>query len=447
MRTRVFVWCPFLLSIVWTGLASDWPQFRGPEGQGHARAVELPTEWSETENVLWKTALPGRGWSSPVIEGDRIWVTTAIETPASPEQIEQRLKDHPQASSLALAASVSCRAVCLDRKTGAVLKEIELIRDEQPQPIHRMNSYASPSPVTVGGRLFCHFGAAGTACLDTDTGEILWTNHELRIQHENGAGATPVLWGGLLIVQCDGTDEQFIAAIDQQTGTIAWKTERSGTMRDNPQFRKSYGTPLIVPVGSEAQIISPASDWLYGYRPETGEELWKLSYGTLGFSTVPRPVSGHGLAFICTGFMRSELIAVRYDGADGNPEPHEVWRESRSVPKMSSPILVGDELYMVADSGGIVSCLDARTGSLHWRERLGGNHSASPLFADGKIFFFSREGETHLIAPGPEYRLLARNEIQGEIMASPAAVDRALYIRTDRALYRIEKSAATGSGN
>ena len=416
--------------------ASDWPQWRGPEGQGHAHTTGLPLHWSETNNVTWKTPIPGRGWSSPVIESNQIWLTTAFETPAKPEDAERRLKADTGKQPLTVLEEVRLHAICVDKASGRLLHNIELLRVKEPQWVHQLNSYASPTPVIEGGRLYCHFGAFGTACVDTGTGRVLWTNREHEIMHENGPGSTPMLWRELLIFHCDGSDVQYIAALDKRSGKTVWKTARSGEMNKNPQLKKSYGTPLVVEIQGKPQLMSPAANWLYAYDPATGRELSRMSYGTLGFSISARPVTGHGLIYMSTGFMRPELLAIRADSAAG---PEIAWRFGKGVPNVPSPLLVGDELYFVSDAGGMVTCLDARTGAEQYRERLGGNFSASPVFADGKIYISSREGRTSVLAPGRSFKRLAENQLDGQLMASAAVVDGALFLRTDKALYRIEQ--------
>ena len=425
-----------LLSVVLFGIASslsaaDWPQWRGPGGQGHSNAKDLPLTWSETENIAWRTEIPGRAWSSPVIDGQHIWMTTAVESAASLSEKAQKLKDNFAGQPLSIVGKVSLRAVCIDRASGKLLHDVELLVAESPDPVHQLNSFASPSPILEDGRLYAHFGTNGTACLDTTSQKVLWTNHELKLKHENGPGSTPVLWGNLLIVHCDGSDTQFIAALSKLDGKVAWRTNRSGKMDPEPQLKKAYGTPLITKVDEHEVVLSPASDWLYAYEPETGRELWKLSYGVQGFSIVPRPVVGHGMIFFGTSFMKPEILAVTLDD-----KPKIAWRFGKQAPNMPSPLLVGDELYIVADKG-VATCLDAKTGQANWTERLGGNFCSSPLFADGRILIGNREGQTFVIAPGKTYKLLATNLLNGEIMATPAAVDSDLIVRTDRALYRI----------
>jgi outer membrane protein assembly factor BamB len=438
------VWLAMAFACATVARADSWPQWRGPGGQGHApEAHDLPIAWSETDNVAWKTPLPGRGWSSPVIEGDRIWLTTAVETPIPPEEKERRLAGNKFANQLSLSGPVAFRALCVDRETGRLVHDVELFRAESPAPIHSLNSYASPSPIVVDGRLFCHFGAYGTACIDTATGRVVWTNRDLVVNPENGPGSSPVLWRDRLILTLDGSDVQQIAALDPATGKIAWKTARSGELRDNPEARKAYATPLVVSLDGRDVLLSPGADWLYGYDPATGRELWRLNYGVLGFSVVPRPVVAHGLAFFSTSFLQPELLAVRL--GDGRAPPEIVWREKKGAPSKPSLLVVADELYMVSDRG-VATCLDARTGEPRWTERLGGNFSSSPLFADGRIYVGNHDGQTFVFRPGQAFELLATNQLDGQIMATPAAVGRSLYLRTDAALYRIEKPRPAGQG-
>jgi outer membrane protein assembly factor BamB/poly(3-hydroxybutyrate) depolymerase len=430
---RTVLFLTFTVASALSIRSAQWPQWRGPTGQGIADATDLPTHWSETSNVVWKTVLPGGGWSSPVIESNHIWLTTAIETAARPEDVERRLKANTGDQPLTLLEKVELRALCVDRDSGRLLHNILLLEVREPQWVHRLNSYASPTPVLDQGRLFAHFGALGTAALDTRTGKVLWTSTNLVVMHENGPGSSPVLWRDLLIFHMDGSDRQFIAALDARTGKLAWQTERSGEMNPRGQQRKSYGTPLLLEINGAPQIISPAADWVYGYEPSSGNEVWKIPYGQLGFSISPRPVAGHGMFFMSTGFGKKQMLAIRYEGV---PAPTIVWRYSKGVPSMPSPLLAGNELIFV-DDGGFVTCLEARTGAEHYRERLGGNYSSSPLLADGKIYIGSREGVMTVLRPGKTFEVLARNELSGAIMATPAALDGALFVRTEQALYRL----------
>lgn len=432
MKSFVFS-LPLFVSTIVLSADQNWPEWRGPDGQGAAVARNVPMEWSETKGVVWRTELPGRGWSTPVISDNEIWMTTAIEKAAKPEDAERRLKENTGDQPLTVLESVSLRAVCVARDSGKVLRDIELLNVKEPQWVHQLNSYASPSPIIEDGRLYCHFGALGTACLDTASGKVVWKNEEIRIMHENGPGSTPVLWEDRLIIHFDGSDQQFIAALDKNTGQLAWKTARSGAMNARDQLKKAYGTPLIVRMNDKAVVVSPAADWVYGYEPTTGKELWKVPYGELGFSMSVRPVADAERVYLSTSFGKSKVIALKYAGMT---TPEIAWQNNKNAPKMSSPVLFNGLLFYV-DDGGIVSCVDVKTGEALYRERLGGKFSSSPILADGKLYFCSREGVVSVVEAGKTFKLLAQNKLDGQIMASPAAFDGTIFIRTDKALYRI----------
>lgn len=383
-------------------LAQDWPEFRGPTGQGHSNERGLPLTWSETKNVRWKVALPGKGWSSPALQGDRIWLTTATEE------------------------GKSLRAICVDRNTGALLQNVELFRLKSAGPLNAKNSQASPTPVLEGDHVYLHFGAHGTACL-TQAGEIVW---KTKLDYDNGQhgnGGSPVIYDNLLIVSCDGMSTQYVVALDKLTGKVRWKKFRAGN--------QAYTTPLVVRLPAGDQVISPGAFRTLAYEPRTGKELWQVSYGD-GFSNVPRPVYGNGLVFLCTGFMQPALLAVRLDGRGDVTKSHVAWTLKRGVSLTPSPLLVGDELYLVSDNG-IASCVDAKTGNPHWQVRLGGNHSASPLYADGRIYFLSEEGESVVIAPGKEFKTLATNQLEGQTLASMAVSGGSIFVRSQTHLYRL----------
>ncbi len=419
------------------GLASntqaDWKQWRGPTGQGHSNA-KLPTEWSETKNVMWRTPVPGKGWSSPVIEGNQIWMTTAFETPATKEEAAERLKSNTGGVPVNVLSSVSLHALCVDKHHGKLLHNLKVITKKEPQWVHKLNSYASPSPIIESGRVYCHFGSYGTACIDAKTSKVAWLNEKIWVNHENGPGSTPVLWKDLLIFHMDGSDQQFVVALDKKTGLEKWRTPRSGKMHANPQLKKSYGTPLIQEINGKPTLLSPGSNWLYAYDPVNGKELWKTEYGGLGFSLVPKPVTGHGMIFMSTGFTKAKILAVRYEKT---AKPDIAWSYARSVSTQPSPLLVGDDLYFITESGGLITCLNAHTGEPHWVERIGGNYSASPTFSNGKIYFHSREGVTTILQAGKTFKVLAKNTLKGQHMASAAVDGNALILRTDKALYRI----------
>jgi outer membrane protein assembly factor BamB len=383
-------------------LSQDWPEFRGRTGQGHSDERGLPLTWSETKNVRWKVAIPGRGWSSAAIQGDRIWLTTATEE------------------------GKSLRAISVDRNTGAILQNVEIFRLKSSGHLNAKNSQASPTPILEGDRVYLHFGAHGTACI-TQSGEIVW---KTRLDYDNGQhgpGGSPVIYDNLLIVSCDGQDVQYVAALDKLTGKVRWKKFREGY--------QAYTTPLVVRLPAGDQVVSPGAFRAIAYEPRTGKEIWQVRYGD-GFSNVPRPVYGAGLVFICTGFQQPSLLAVRLDGRGDVTKSHIAWTLKRGVSLTPSPLLVGDDLYMVSDNG-IASCVDARSGGPHWQVRLGGNHSASPIYADGRIYFLSEEGESVVIAPGKQFKELARNQLDGPTLASMAVSNGSIFVRSQTHLYRL----------
>jgi outer membrane protein assembly factor BamB len=426
--------------------AEDWLEWRGKDGQGHAQGSGYAATWSDTENVKWSTPLPGRGWSSPLVVGDHVWLTTALEVPLDPAQEKERLKANTSDQPLTLLGEVKLQALAVDRKTGKLLHTVDLHAEKDPQWVHKLNSYASCSPAAEPGRVYCHFGTFGTFCVDTAKASVLWknTDAELKLMHENGPGSSAILWKNLVIFHGDGSDVQFVAALDKDTGKLAWKTARSGEMDARAQLKKSYATPQVIEVKGKPVLFSQGANWLYGYEPATGKELWKVSYGGLGFSLSARAVTGHGMMFLSTGFMKPQMLAVKYQDMD---PPEIAWSFTKSAPTMPSPLLVGSELYFLSD-GGIFVCVDALTGKEHYRERLsesaaskklGGTYSASPMAADGRIYIFNREGTTHVIEPGTTYKKLSDNVISAQVMATPAAVDGTIYLRTDKGLMAIGK--------
>ena len=419
-------------------LAQDeWPQFRGPEGQGHSAATGLPITWSETENVVWKTATPGEGHSSPVISGNQIWLTTAITQKLTAEQEKERLSTLKNSDSLKLAGTLTLQAICINRETGVLEQTIDLFEVAEPEPKHSLNSYASPTPAIAGNKVFCHFGTYGTAAIDRNNGEVLWRNDALKIDHQNGPGSSPVVWRDKIIIHFDGMDQQFIAALDGATGDVAWQTKRSGKMEETPELRKAYGTPLIVPVKGRDLVISPAANWVYAYDAETGSEVWKASYGQLGFSTVPRPVASGDTVYVATSYMQSRLIAVRFDGEGDVSETHVAWKIDKQIPQKPSPLLHHDRLYFVSDKG-IVRCVNPTTGEDIWFDRLPGDYSASPLESEGHIYFCGQNGSCTVLQAGDEFKDLAKNTLDADFMASPAVAGKSLFLRSTTHLYRIE---------
>lgn len=396
--------------------AAPWPQFRGPDGQGHSANVGLPIVFGESANLAWKTPLPGQGWSSPVGNGEMLWLTTAVDTPTKGK---------------------SLRALGIDVTTGRVRSDVEVFAVQRLLNVNAKNTHASPTPVLDGKRLYVLFGSYGAACLDTDTGKVLWRNEEQKCDHQEGPGSSPVLHGDRLIFHCDGRDVQYVVALDKATGKVVWKTARSGKMADVGDMRKAFATPLIVNVNGDDVLISPGAFHVWAYDPRTGKELWRLTTAP-GFSTVPRPVFGHGLVYLSTGYFTPHLLAIRPDGRGDVTATHVTWRHAKRVPANASPLLIGEELYLISDNG-FMTCLNARTGAEIWVQRLGGSFSSSPIAVEGRIYVGSEEGKVHVLQAGQVFKPLATNQLAGRLMASPAVLGKALYLRTDQALYRFEK--------
>lgn len=418
-RTGLIAFSFCLLSVAGSALAGDWTEFRGSSGQGHSDVGGLPIAWDKEKNVLWKTPLAGLGWSSPIVLGKQIFVTTAVSPKA----------DAP------LAPDQSLRLLSLDLDTGKILWDNEVFQQTSAgaatDKVHGKNSQASPTPITDGKHVFVHFGTRGTACFTLD-GQAVWKNQELKYAPVHGNGGSPILVDDLLIVSCDGGDTGFITAIDKTTGKVRWKTARTV-----PDLKRTFafGTPLLIEVDGQRQVVSQAAGAVYGYDPKTGAEIWKARYGD-GYSVIPRPVFAQGLLFVGTGYDQAKLIAVDPSGKGDVTETHIRWTLTRGAPHTPSPVVVGEEVYVVSDAG-IATCIDAKTGKTHWQERLGGKYSASPLFANGLLYFQAEEGEGIVIRPGREFKEVGRNQLEGRTFASYAVAGPTLLIRTEKQLYRI----------
>ena len=393
---------------------ADWPEFRGPTAQGVYAEGTLPTEWTDVKNVAWKQPLPGKGWSSPVTADGRIYLTAAVPVEGGKP------------------GELSLQALCLNGDKGTLRWAKEVFREEPsaPKP-HSKNSHASPTPLVRDGRIYVHFGHMGTACLDPD-GNVLWRNNDLHYAPVHGNGGTPVLVDGALIFSCDGSDKRFVVALDCRDGHVLWKKDRT----EHPEKGFSFGTPLVIEVAGRKQVVSTGSNVVAAYDPKTGEEIWRVRYE--GYSVVPRPVYGDGLVFLSTGFDSPKLLAIRPDGTGDVTDSHVAWTSNKNAPNSPSPLLLGDELYTVSD-GGILTCLDAKTGAEHWHERIGGQYSASPIAADGKLYFLSEEGLGVVVqADKDKFRLVAKNPLNEKTLASYGVLDGDLLIRTESSLYRIK---------
>jgi outer membrane protein assembly factor BamB len=411
---------------------ADWPDFRGPWGNGHVSApgatnlIGLPLTWSETNHIKWKTEIHDRGVSTPVVMNGQVWLTTATE------------------------AGHDYFAIGVDQESGKILFDEKIFHTDNPESLGNgasMNTYATPSPVIEPGRVYVHYGSAGTACLDPKSGKVIWKRSDLPCRHYRGASASPVLFENLLILTFDGADLQYTAALDKLTGATVWKTNRSvvwndesvpGPMARDGDLRKSHGTPLIAMVAGKPQLISVGAKAAYGYDPRTGDELWRVEYND--WSSAPRPLFENGLAYIVTGLRTKELWAVKADGRGNITDTHVAWKLSTHIGKFASPLLVDRLIYTPAEES-FVTCLEAATGKVIWTERIGGKYAASPIYADGRLYFFSQDGTTTVLKPGRTFEALATNKLDAGFMASPAVAGKALYLRTKTHLYRVEAAA------
>ncbi|MBI5386813.1 MAG: PQQ-binding-like beta-propeller repeat protein [Verrucomicrobia bacterium] len=433
---RIYLLAP-LIHLAFGGLAAfaDWPEFRGPWGDGHVSApgdtkpIGLPLHWSETNNVKWKTEIPYRGWATPVVLGGQVWLTTATED------------------------GHDFFAIGVEAETGKIRFNEKLFHSDVPESLGNgasMNCYATPSPAIERGRVYVHFGSFGTACLDTSTGKVLWKREDLRCRHYRGPASSLVLFENTVILTMDGVDLQYHVALDKQTGKTVWKTDRSvawndenvpGQMAKDGDLRKAHSTPLIATVAGTPQMFSAGAKAAYAYDARTGRELWKVQYPD--WSVAPRPLYDKGLVFFVTGLNKKELWAVKTGGQGDVTDTHVAWKLKTQVGKYASPILVDGLIYTAAEEN-FVSCVDAATGQIIWTERIGGKYAASPVYADGRLYLFSQQGTTTVLKPGRTFEALATNALAGGFMASPAVSGKAFFLRTKTHLYRIEAAASGG---
>jgi len=409
-----------------------WNQFRGPQGNGISTAENLPVEFDEAKNVCWKIAIPDQGWSSPVVWGNEIWLTAG-----SDEKKE-------------------LRAICVDLKSGKIVKNINVFDmiDRKVDPAYEydsphLNSPATPTPVLEEEKVFVSFGSQGIACLDRKTGDRIWERRDLRIYQPCRQGSSPIVDDRSLYVAYDGTDQQFFVALDKETGETRWKKDRNvetdwdatlrakgmkadGKPNDN---RKSFATATLIDVDGDGQLIAPAAEATISYDPDTGQELWRVLHPG-GFNVAARPIHANGMVYVFTSGLNGLLMGIRPDGMGNVTETHVAWSTTRSTPNIPSPVIVEDLLFMVTDKGGIACCLDANTGEGIWKKRLGGDHWTSPLYAGGKLYFSSKQGDvTVLPALREEPEIVARNRLSGSFIASPAVAGESLILRSTTHLY------------
>jgi len=389
---------------------SHWNQFRGPNGNGITDAKNLPVKFSES-SARWKTPIPGKGWSSPVIWENQIWLTTAPDD------------------------GKKMYAVNVDLKTGKIRGVVEVFRNPKPQYCHSLNSYATPTPVIEQGRVYVHFGVHGTACISTRTGKILWARRDLKCNHHRGPASSPIIYKNLLILLFDGFDVQYVVALDKNTGKTAWLKNRAFNYKtNNGDAKKAYCTPAVITHGGQEQLIAPAAVATEAFDPGTGKLLWTVRHG--GMNASARPLYGNGLLYISNGM--GSMVAVKPEGS-GDITGNIAWQSRKGVPKKSSPLLLDDLVYMVSDSG-TASCVMAKTGDEVWSQRLtGGEYAASPLFADGKIYFMSMDGAIVVIEAAKQYKHVATSKLDAGFMASAAVAGQSMILRTKTHLYRFDK--------
>ena len=394
----------------------QWSQFRGHYGNGIIKSTSAPINWSDNTNIDWKTPIHDRGWSSPVIWNDQIWMTTATKE------------------------GNKMYAICVNKLSGKIEHDIHVFDVKSPQAITNENTYASPTPVVEEGRVYVHFGTYGTACISTKDGQILWKRRDLNCDHEIGAGpaSSPFIYNNFLIFNVDGRDVQYVIALNKETGQTAWKTNRSVDFSDvQINQRKAYGTPFIIPRGNSNQMVSIGAKGVYSYDPENGKELWKAEHR--GWSIAPRPVYGEGLVFTMIDRDRPEMWAINPNGSGDITETHIEWKETKRMPPRASPIIIKGLLFVV-DRNGYISCIEAKTGKSIWQKRMKGRFSASPILANNLIYFFNEDTVCTIIKPTRELVIVAENKLSSDkLMATPAFDENSIYIRTENNLYKIKE--------
>jgi len=398
--------------------APSWPEFRGTDAQGHSEAKNLPLTWSPTSHIAWKAPVAGIGWSSPVVVGTRIFLTSAVSLSGKEEATADR----------------SLRVISLDVANGKPVWDVELFQVKSPRA-HRKNSHASPTPIFEDKKLYVHFGHLGTACLDALTGKTIWSTQEFAYSPVHGNGSSPVLFEDLLIFNADAETEPKVIALDKATGKMRWTFARQSEAKK----KFSFCTPLIIDVNGQKQLITPGSGVVNALNPKDGTEIWHFNYDQ-GYSVVPRPVYAHGMIYLSSGYDKPVLYAIKVN-ADSKGDvtaSHLAWTIDKAAPHNPSMAVIGDELYFVADNG-ILSCVDAKTGTVHYSERCTGPISASLLVADGKIYLQDEKGLGVVVKPGKTFSILAQNDLGEHSLASYAVIGSDLLIRTEGNLYRIKK--------
>ena len=397
----------------------SWTHFRGNELNGISSEEKLPITWNDSTNIAWKTAFEGKGWSSPVVYGEQVWFTTAT------------------------GEGKEMRAVCLDFKTGKIEHDRVIFRPDTLYRKHSINTYATPTPAIEEGYVYVHFGRYGTACLDTRTGATVWARSDMQCEHIQGPGSSLLIYKNKLIVHMEGSDIQYIVALDKRSGETIWRTERPKELYDRLEYigKKAYTTPIVVRVNGRDLLISNGSAACIAYDPETGEEVWRIVQGE--DSTIAMPTESQGIIYFYTSFVtddsgeqHAELLAVDPDGSGDIGDTNVIWRIRTPILQLPSPVVWEGLLYTV-DSQGVLHCLDAATGKSVWSKKMPGKFHSSPLIADSHLYVSSTRGITYVLKTGTEPVIVAENRLDGEIWATPAMTGGAIIIRTSKFLYKI----------
>jgi outer membrane protein assembly factor BamB len=412
-----------------------WAQWRGPDSQGISTETGLPTEWSGTKNIKWKTALPGKGHSSPIVWGDKIFLTTSIEGAVIPgaKQPKHILEGeeylHPDSTADNLHHTL--KVLCLDRRTGKLLWEQTAYAGRVYDGRHRKSTYANSTPVTDGRYVYVWFGSEGMYCYDFN-GKLVWKTSLGGIATIGlGVASSPVLYERLVILQCDedAGEKSFIAALDQRTGKVVWRTPR--------KIEASWTTPVIVRTPARVELIASGNENIVSYDPLTGQELWR-TLGTGGY-TVPTPLVGQGIVMVSAAHPVKRALAIRPGGRGDVSETNIVWRHEKGTGYTPSSILYGDYVYLMTDRG-LITCLEAKTGKVIYegaRVPKPATFSASPVAFEGKILLTSEDGDTFVLKAGPQHEVLATNTLEEPVYASPAIAGGNIFIRGAQHLYCI----------
>ena len=410
---------------------STWTQFRGTDGHSSVTA-DTPSKWTE-DDYVWKVDLPGRGWSSPVYANNEIWLTAASEVELSEEDQKKKLEGLEYAQIKTVAGAITMYALCVDLTTGELIKSIELGTENNPQPSNAMNSYASPTCAIADGKVICHFGAYGTWCLNADSKEVVW-DRKFVIDHSVGPGSSPIIDSGNVILVCDGTDEQYIAAVNLETGADVWKTDRPEIKAESVEYKKAYSTPIVCDVEDGGrQAIVPGANWICGYDVKTGEEIWRAKYG-FGFSVTPMAVFAEGNVVFSTGYGKSEFVSIK--PGKGDITESIQWR-ARNASQMSSFVADQGTIYATSDRPGVLRSINAKTGEEITKKRFLASVSSSILKAGNNLYIGSRDGIMKVVKCDPKLEEVSSFDFGSGIYATPVTVGDDLLVRTKDFMVRI----------